>query len=143
MAHFAKIDEDNIVTEVVVSEQDYINSGAMGDSFLWVQTSYNGNFRKQFALVGGTYDKVNDVFLLPKPFPSWSLNSDFDWEAPVAKSDGTKTYTDTAEGELATDNCFVWDEAGRVWVEEVYDADLDGPPPHAYLTGENQNGPFW
>ena len=127
MAHFAKIDKDNIVTQVVVSEQDYINSGALGDSFLWVQTSYNNNFRKQFAAVGYTYDKVNDVFIIPEPFPSWSLNSDFDWEDPVAKSDGTKTFrTELKEGELATDDCWVWDEDEQEWVEEVYDEDLDG-----------------
>ena len=45
MSHFAKIDSNNIVTEVIVAEQDFINSGAVGDSFLWIQTSYNGNFR--------------------------------------------------------------------------------------------------
>ena len=61
MSHFAKIDKDGIVTEVVVAEQDFINSGQVGDSFLWVQTSYNGNFRKQFAVKGAKYDKVNDV----------------------------------------------------------------------------------
>ena len=50
MAHFAKIDSNNIVTEVIVSEKDFINSGKVGDEFLWVQTSYNGNFRKKFAI---------------------------------------------------------------------------------------------
>ena len=47
MSHFAKINSNNIVTEVIVAEQDFINSGAVGDSFLWVQTSYNHNFRKK------------------------------------------------------------------------------------------------
>jgi hypothetical protein len=59
MSHFAKIDKDNIVTKVIVAEQDFINSGAVGDSFLWIQTSYNGNFRNQLAGVGFTYDKIN------------------------------------------------------------------------------------
>ena len=63
MSHFAKIDSHNIITEVIVAEQDFINSGAVGDSFLWVQTSYNNNFRKQFGGIGYTYDKVNDVTL--------------------------------------------------------------------------------
>ena len=84
MAHFAKLDSNNIVTEVIKAEQDFINSGRVGDSFLWIQTSYNGNFRKQFAQLGGAYDKVNDVFILAKPFASWTLDSDFDWQPPVA-----------------------------------------------------------
>ena len=49
MSHFAKLN-NNVVTEVIVAEQDFINSGAVGDSFLWVQTSYNGSFRKNYAL---------------------------------------------------------------------------------------------
>ena len=50
MAHFAKIDSNNTVTEVIVAEQDFINSGAVGDSFLWIQTSYNKNFRKNYSI---------------------------------------------------------------------------------------------
>mgnify|MGYP001092573428 CR=1 FL=1 len=65
MAHFAKLN-NNIVTEVLVSEKDFINSGKVGDEFLWVQTSYNGNFRKQFAAVGDTYDKTKDKFIKSK-----------------------------------------------------------------------------
>ena len=57
MSHFAKIDENNIVTEVIVAEQDFINSGEVGDSFNWVQTSYNKKFRKQFGGIGFKYDK--------------------------------------------------------------------------------------
>jgi hypothetical protein len=83
MAHFAKIDNNNIVTEVIVAEQSFINSGLVGDSFLWIQTSYNDNFRKQFAGAGCTYDKDKDVFIRPQTYPSWVLNDDNDWEAPV------------------------------------------------------------
>ena len=103
MSHFAKIDKDNIVTQVIVAEQDFINSGHVGDSFLWVQTSYNNNFRKQFAGVGCTYDKVNDVFIVPKPYASWALDSNFDWQPPTAKPDDDKNYTwneDTQAWEL-------------------------------------------
>ena len=57
MSHFVKVDSNNVVTEGIVAEQDFINSGKVGDSFLWVQTSYNNNFRKQYAGVGFTYDK--------------------------------------------------------------------------------------
>ena len=93
MSHFAKI-ENNIVTEVIVAEQDFINSGVVGDSFLWVQTSYNGNFRKNYAGVGDTYDKNRDAFIPVKPYPSWTLNeTTCQWEAPVAYPDDGNQYT--------------------------------------------------
>ena len=83
MSHFAEI-KDGIVQRVIVSEQDFINTGVVGDSFTWVQTSYNHNFRKQFAGIGDTYDKENDVFVKPQPYPSWTLDSNHDWQPPVA-----------------------------------------------------------
>ncbi len=84
MSHFARIDSNNIVQEVIVAEQDFINSGAVGDSFLWIQTSYNKNFRKNFAGKGFTYDKTRDAFIPPQPYPSWTLNEDSClWECPV------------------------------------------------------------
>ena len=103
MSHFTKIDKDNIVTEVIVSEQDFINSGKVGDSFLWVQTSYNNNFRKQYAGVGCTYDKVNDVFIVPKPYASWTLDASFDWQPPIAYPDDDKMY--------------IWNEDTQAWDE--------------------------
>jgi hypothetical protein len=103
MSHFAKLDKDNIVTQVIVAEQDFINSGAVGDSFLWVQTSYNNNFRKQFAGTGDTYDKANDVFISPKPYPSWTLDASFDWQPPTAMPVDDKMYTWNEETET-------WDE---------------------------------
>jgi len=103
MAHFAKLD-NNIVTDVIVSEQDFINSGAVGDSFLWVQTSYNGNFRKNYAAVGYTYDKTKDAFIAPKPYPSWVLVEDTcQWEAPTAMPTDGKAYE--------------WNEDTTAWVE--------------------------
>ena len=105
MAHFAKLN-NNVVTEVIVAEQDFINSGAVGDSFLWVQTSYSGSFRKNYAGVGYTYDKSKDAFIAPKPYPSWVLVEDTcQWEAPTAKPD---------DGEL-----YSWDEDTTAWVEIV------------------------
>ncbi len=105
MSHFAKLN-NNIVTEVIVSEQDFINSGAVGDSFLWVQTSYNGNFRKNYAAIGYTYDKTKDAFIAPKPYPSWVLVEDTcQWEAPTAMPDDGKAYK--------------WDEDTTAWVENV------------------------
>ena len=106
MSHFAKIDSNNIVTEVIVTEQDFINSGKVGDSFLWVQTSYNGSFRKQYGGVGYTYDKTNDIFIRPQPsFPSWTLDDSFDWQPPTAKPDDGKRYT--------------WNEVTKAWDETV------------------------
>ena len=104
MSHFAKIDSNNIVTEVIVAEQDFINSGIVGDSFLWIQTSYNKNFRKNFAAKGYTYDKTRDAFIPPKPYPSWTLDEDSClWEAPVAYPSDDKMYT--------------WNETDQQWDE--------------------------
>ena len=106
MSHFAKIDNNNIVTEIIVAEQDFINSGVVGDSFLWVQTSYNNNFRKNFAAVGGTYDKTKDAFISIKPYPSWTLvEATCQWTAPVTYPDDGKFYE--------------WDESITNWTEVV------------------------
>ena len=104
MSHFAKIDNNNIVEQVIVAEQDFINSGAVGDSFLWVQTSYNGNFRKNYAATGFTYDKTRDAFIPPKQYESWTLNeTTCQWEAPVAYPDDGNQYT--------------WNETTQTWDE--------------------------
>ena len=103
MTHFVKIDSTNTVTEGIVAEQDFINSGLVGDSFLWVQTSYNNNFRKQYAGVGYTYDKANDVFISPKPYASWTLDASFDWQPPTAMPVDDKMYT--------------WNESTKAWDE--------------------------
>jgi hypothetical protein len=102
MSHFAKLN-NNVVTEVIVSEKDFINSGKVGDEFLWVQTSYSGSFRKNYASVGGTYDKSKDAFIAPKNYPSWVLVEDTcQWKAPTAKPDDGKLYS--------------WDEDTTSWV---------------------------
>jgi hypothetical protein len=103
MTHFVKIDSTNTATEGIVAEQDFINSGKVGDSFLWIQTSYNNNFRKQYAGVGYTYDKANDVFISPKPYPSWSLDASFDWQPPTTMPDDGKRY--------------IWNEDTKAWDE--------------------------
>ena len=103
MSHFAKIDSNNIVENVIVAEKDFINSGVVGDEFLWVQTSYNNNFRGKYAANGDTWDKVNEVFISPQPYPWWTLDTAFTWNAPVAyPTDGLK---------------YVWDEDTTSWVE--------------------------
>jgi hypothetical protein len=104
MSHFAEINSDNIVQRVIVAEQDFINSGLVGDSFNWVQTSYNSNFRKNYAGSGYTYDKTRDAFIAPQPYPSWTLvEATCQWEAPTAYPTDGKMYS--------------WDEETTAWVE--------------------------
>lgn len=102
MSHFAKI-EDGIVTQVIVVEQDVIDTGLFGDPSLWVQTSYNTRggvhitggtpLRKNYAGIGFTYDATRDAFIPPKPFPSWVLNETTClWDAPVAIPTDGKIY---------------------------------------------------
>jgi hypothetical protein len=105
MAHFAKLN-NNIVTKVIVAEKNFINSGKVGDEFLWVQTSYNRNFRKNYAGVGYTYDKTRDAFIPPQPFNSWTLNEDTcQWSSPVPYPNDNKDYT--------------WNEDTLTWDEVV------------------------
>lgn len=102
MSHFAKI-EDGIVTQVIVVEQDVIDTGLFGDPSQWVQTSYNTRggvhitggtpLRKNYAGIGFTYDATRDAFIPPKPFPSWVLNETTClWDAPVAIPTDGKIY---------------------------------------------------
>lgn len=105
MSHFAEIDKDGKVLRVIVAEQDFINSGLVGDSFNWIQTSYNHNFRKRYAGVGYTYDKVRDAFIAPQPYPSWTLDEDTClWDAPTPYPDDDKLYN--------------WDENTTSWKEK-------------------------
>jgi hypothetical protein len=117
MAHFAKLDENNIVLEVhVVNNNELIENGVefenKGIQFLvnwsggyanWKQTSYNGTIRKNYAGIGYKYDVQRDAFIPPKPFPSWTLNEDTClWDAPFSMpTDGQRYY---------------WDEASLSWV---------------------------
>jgi|TARA_R110001606_G_scaffold389026_1_gene554766 hypothetical protein len=130
MSHFAKI-ENNIVTEVIAAEKDFINSGLVGDEFLWVQTSYNNNFRKNYAGVGDTYDAARNAFIKPKPYPSYILNeSTCVWEAPVTYPDDGDVYTwnetDQAwdlnedyetENPFANNPLYEWNETNQQWDE--------------------------
>jgi hypothetical protein len=96
MGHFAKV-ENSIVTEVIVAEQDFIDT--LEDKDLWIQTSYNTRggihllngtpLRKNYACIGFIYDKEKDAFIPPKPFNSWILNEETClWEAPIEKPEG-------------------------------------------------------
>lgn len=123
MAHFAKLDANNVVLEVnVVNNSDLLDSNgneseAVGIAFLvqwsggypyWKQTSYNGNIRKNYAGIGYTYDPVRDAFIPPKPYASWVLNEDTcRWDAPTPYPTDGKRYA--------------WDEATTSWTEVNYE----------------------
>lgn len=108
MAHYAFLDENNIVTEVIVGK----NEGE--DSIDWEQhygevrgqvckrTSYNGNIRKHYAGIGYTYNSVRDAFIPPQPYPSWTLDADCNWQPPVAMPTDGERYS--------------WDEATQTWI---------------------------
>lgn len=109
MSNWAEIDSNNKVIRVLVCDNNDPN-GDEGHKWLvdnlggtWIQTSYNNKIRRRFAGVGFTYDAENDVFIGPQPFPSWSLDENFDWQAPVAKPDDGKFY--------------YWDEDDQSWKE--------------------------
>lgn len=118
MAHFAKLDENNVVLEVhCVHNNELLDDNGIeqeqkgidflinwsGGYALWKQTSYNGNVRKNYAGIGYTYREDIDAFVPPKPFASWLLNANAQWEAPVAMPTDGKMYS--------------WDEATVNWVE--------------------------
>ena len=101
MAHYAFLDENNLVTEVIVGvDETELIEGL--DTETWYgnfkgqtckRTSYNNNIRKQYAGIGFTYNVEADVFIAPKPYSSWSLNENFDWQAPVPyPTDGRDYY---------------------------------------------------
>ena len=118
MAHFAKLDENNVVLTVnVVNNNDVMLDGveieSVGIDFLtrwsngytnWKQTSYNRNFRKNYAGIGYTYDVQRDAFIPPKPYASWTLDEDTClWQAPTAMPTDDKMY--------------YWDESTLSWIE--------------------------
>tara|TARA_R110002073_G_scaffold184554_1_gene342954 strand:+ start:888 stop:1211 length:324 start_codon:yes stop_codon:yes gene_type:complete len=96
MAHFAEIDNNNIVTRVLVFNDTYTDSDCsalLGGN--WIQTSYNNNIRKNFAGIGYTYDSNLDAFIAPKPFNSWVLDTDTcKWEAPIEQPEGDYTWNE-------------------------------------------------
>jgi hypothetical protein len=104
MSHFAEINNNNIVINVIVAEQDVINSGVVGDSFNFIQTSYNNSFRGKYAAVGDTWHASKNVFLGPQPYPSWTLDIDNNWQPPVLKTDDTNE---------------TWDEDSQTWIAYV------------------------
>ena len=149
MAHFAELDDNNVVQRVVVVGNDVATAaGPLGANDMhvdgetwcvnffksgnWKQTSYNNSFRKQYAGIGYTYDPAKDKFLCAKPFNSWALDANDDWQAPVTYPT-VKTYDDPEggnyiEGDMMPDGNIAvggetkqkgyriaWNEAGQKW----------------------------
>ena len=118
MAHYCRLDENNIVTEVIVIdnkdtadangvEKEYIGAAFCERLFggTWKQTSYNGNIRKNYAGIGYSYNADIDAFVAPKPYASWTLDANAQWQPPVAMpTDGTM------------ESPYTWDEATTSWV---------------------------
>ena len=110
MAHYAFLDNNNVVTEVIVGiDETELIEGL--DTETWYanfrgqtckRTSYNGNIRKQYAGIGYTYDAVNDVFIAPQPYASWSLDENFDWQPPTP---------------MPTEGGCYWDEVSLIWIK--------------------------
>ena len=119
MAHFAQLDENNIVTQVIViNNEDCLDKDGneyevIGAAFCakllggdWKQTSYNGNLRKNYAGIGFAYDNIRDAFIAPQPYASWILDEETcQWNAPVPYPEDGKLYD--------------WNEATVSWVESV------------------------
>ena len=109
MAHYAFLDENNIVTEVITgrNETEVVDGISDWETYYGnfrgqrcIRTSYNGNIRKQYAGIGYLYDETADVFIAPKPYESWSLDSNYDWQPPTPHPEGY----------------FYWDEESLSWL---------------------------
>ena len=102
MGYFAHINENSVVTTVIVATQEFIDTSAEGNPADWIETSIDGSFRKQYAGIGYTYDAEADVFITPQPYPSWTLDSNYDWQPPVPYPNDGQMY--------------IWDETTLSWV---------------------------
>lgn len=97
MSHWAELDGNNIVLRVTVMDNAMTDEDALAwlEANLrgrWIRTSYNNTIRKQFAGIGFSYDPVRDEFVKPRPFPSWNLDANNDWQAPYPMPSGDLIY---------------------------------------------------
>lgn len=142
MAHFAQIDENNRVIQVLVIEQDQIDTGLLGDPSRWIKTSYNTRggvyydpvtnqpaadqslaFRKNFAGIGMTYDPVRDAFIPEQPYPSWVLNEQTClWDPPIPQPERPSKF-----------DYYFWDEPTLSWIL------VDGRPTDGNLEAISGN----
>ena len=128
MAHFAELDDNSIVTRVIVVGNDDAPNEAAGIAFCkallgsdtnWVQTSYNDNIRHRFAGAGMVYDSTSDVFYGQRPYPSWTLNtSTWVWEAPIATPDDWEWGVEDGNPPTAY-TTYDWDEDSRSWTNRT------------------------
>ena len=106
MAHFAEILDGLVQRVIVVHDNEEVNGSQFCHDLLggdWIQCSYNNRIRKQFPSQGFTYDAVADVFVAPQPYPSWTLDSNHDWQAPTPMP-------------VVGDNKYSWNEDELEWV---------------------------
>jgi len=129
MAHFAEIDENNIVQRVIVVSNDVLLVDGVenehkgidfckslyGENTNWVQTSYNNSFRKQFAGIGMTYDSNKNKFIVPQPYSSWTLNQNDDWQAPISCPE-TYSLNLKDNNNNPIKDPYAWDENNLQWV---------------------------
>ena len=125
MSHFAEIDKNGIVQRVLVAEQNFINSGAVGDPSNWIQTSYNTfggkherggkPLRMNFAGINYSYDKKRDAFIPPQPYNSWLFNENTClWDSPVPYPNDDNRYKWNEE-KLNWEQ-ILWDENTLTWI---------------------------
>ena len=113
MAHFALVNDNNIVETVIVVPNEYEENGqeylnSLGLNGTWIQTSYNNNIRKNYAGIGYTYDEQRDAFIPPKNYLSWALNEETcQWEAPTPMPNNSNIYD--------------WNEYNQSWEEVTND----------------------
>ena len=133
MGHFAEIDSNNVVIRVLKAcNQDIANNGGeqseqaaehfgkiagySNNGVKWVQTSYNNNFRKQFAGIGYSYDLEKDKFIRPQPYPSWVLDENDNWKAPIAFPTITRTNKVINEDPIEYQPYKIkWDDTNLKW----------------------------
>ena len=137
MAHFAALDENNVVTQVIVvanedtSDANGVEVEEIGVAFCkkllgadtnWKQTSYNNNFRVRYAGISYIYNEELDAFVPPSPFPSWTLdNETADWVSPVGPAPAL------TEAEIEARSFYRWDEEDGEWVLETPPAPEEDP----------------
>ena len=138
MAHFAQLDENNVVTQVIVVSNDDITDSngvetesigvafcqkLLGANTNWKQTSYNSNMRVRYAGIGYSYNAELDAFVAPQPYASWTLDSETaDWVSPVGPAPAL------TDAEVEARSYYRWDEDGGAWVLETPEPPAEEDP---------------
>jgi hypothetical protein len=96
MSYFAKV-SDGVVVKVIAASQEFFDTFVDSSPGEWIETSIDGEIRKQYAGVGYTYDASADVFIQPQPYSSWTLDENHDWQPPTPKPDGRHTWNEETQ----------------------------------------------